>query len=86
MVAIKPEWLLATKLDAKLIPRTVPVQDDLAPAPDQLMLSVSQRDLGTRGYVVVGAVRLGWWRRFLDKIRHNNAEEPEVLPKIRTTH
>jgi hypothetical protein len=40
------------------------------------MLSVSQRDVGTREYVVVGGVRLGRWWRFLDKIRHNNAEEP----------
>ena len=40
------------------------------------MLPVSEWDVRTRGYVVVGGVRLGRWRRFLDKIRHNNAEEP----------
>jgi len=48
------------------------------------MLSVSQRDVGTREYVVVGGVRLGRWRRFLDKIRHNNAEERADVKAGRT--
>ena len=39
---------------------------------------------GLGGISSFGGVRLGRWRRFLDKIRHNNAEEPADVKAGRT--